>query len=69
MAERENRLLQTVTVIRSQVSMTAMGATTLILETRELGPIAFVLTLERIEILRGNLAKAEALLRQPQGHA
>jgi hypothetical protein len=69
MVEPGKRLLETVTVVRSQAMATATGATALVLTTLEVGPIAFVVTLETIEIIRADLRKAEAMLSQPRGTA
>jgi hypothetical protein len=66
---RRVRMLTTVTVQRSQVVARPDGATALVLTLKETGPIAFVLTLETIEILRRELATAESILRRPVGNA
>ena len=58
-----------VTVKNSQAVTNATGATALALDTVERGPIAFVLSLEAIAILRKDLAEAEMMLRQPPGRA
>jgi hypothetical protein len=56
----------TLTVRRSWTAQTAEGAIALVMDTQERGPIAFVVTLETIPLLRNELARAEmALLRTP----
>ena len=45
------------------------GTTSLRLDTKEFGSIAFRIDLKAIEILRRELATAEAFLRQPTGKA
>ena len=60
---------QTVTVRQSWTSQTASGATALVLDTQEAGPIAFVVTLETIPLIRRELAVAETALRRPVGRA
>lgn len=69
MTDRVHGLLNTVTIRRSWPAATATGANALVLDTVEMGPIAFVVTLETIQILRGELAKIEAQLTRPQGNA
>ena len=59
----------TVTVRSSWTAATATGATGLVLDTAELGPIAFALNLEAIQTLRRQLDDAEAFLAQNPGHA
>ena len=45
------------------------GTTSLRLDTKEFGSIAFRIDLKAIEILRRELATAEAFIRQPTGKA
>lgn len=61
--------LKTVTVRRSWIAQTVTGATALVLETKERETTAFVLSLQTIEILRKELAKAELALRRTPGNA
>jgi hypothetical protein len=59
----------TITVQRSWVAENAAGATALVLDTQEAGPIAFSVTLEVIGVIRAELQKAEAVLRRTHGTA
>jgi hypothetical protein len=56
-------------VRRSWVGEQATGAIALLLETQEQGTMALPLSLEAIDILRQDLAKAEVLLRRGVGSA
>jgi len=58
-----------VTVRRSWIGEQATGATVLLLDTLEHGIMALPLSIEAIEILRQNLAKAEVVLRRGVGRA
>jgi hypothetical protein len=58
-----------ITVVRTWIGQQATGATALLLETQEMGTIALPLSLEGIELLRQDLAKAEVLLRRGTGSA
>jgi hypothetical protein len=66
---RRVRLLPTVTIVGSQVVARPDGSTALVLTLKEQGPIAFVVTLETIEILRRELTTAVNILNRPVGHA
>jgi hypothetical protein len=59
----------TVTMVDSRTVTRADGTTSLRLDTKEFGSIAFRIDLKAIEILRRELATAEAFLRQPTGKA
>ncbi len=59
----------TVTMVDSRTLTRADGTTSLRLDTKEFGSIAFRIDLKAIEILRRELATAEAFLRQPTGSA
>ena len=59
----------TLTIKRSWPSINATGATSLVLDTAEMGPIAIRVNREIVGILRNELAKIEAMLEQPQGNA
>ena len=59
----------TVTMVDSRTLTRADGTTSLRLDTKEFGSIAFRIDLKAIEILRRELATAEAFLRQPTGKA
>ena len=69
MGRRPDRVLQTVTVRSCWTAGAASGAVALVLDTVEVGPIAFAVTLETIGILRQELALAEAALGRPAGNA
>lgn len=60
---------KTLTVRRSWPAATAAGATALVLDTVEEGPIAFYLPPEAIPAVRKALADAEALLARGPGKA
>jgi hypothetical protein len=64
-----DREIPTLTVIGSRPLARADGRVAILLDTRESGAIAFEVNLQTIEILRGELAKAELLLRQGSGNA
>jgi hypothetical protein len=59
----------TVSIARSQILERADGSIALMLELREQGPIAFVVTLDTIPLLRQSLDHAEMLLKRSVGHA
>jgi hypothetical protein len=59
----------TVTITRSWTAQQPDGATALVLDTAEHGPIAFAVNLEIIELLRRELAAAEVALRRAPGRA
>ena len=54
----------TVTVLASQAMGRADGRVSILLITKEMGPIAFEIDQRAIDALRQNLALAEQLLRQ-----
>lgn len=60
---------KTVTVVQSWPSATAEGATSLVLNTLEEGPIAFVVGLEAIAAIRSALAQLEAVILAGSGRA
>jgi hypothetical protein len=64
-AETGDRM--TVTMVDSRTLTRADGTTSLRLDTKEFGSIAFRIDLKAIELLRRELATAEAFLRQPTG--
>jgi hypothetical protein len=66
MSENE---IHTVTVMRSKAVARADGRVAIVLDTKERGPIAFEVNLQNIAMLRGELALAETILRQPTGKA
>lgn len=59
----------TVKVARVWTAATATEATALVLDTEEMGPIAFEVDERRIQILREKLATAEAMLARGSGSA
>jgi hypothetical protein len=61
-----DRDLITVKVTRSETMIRSDGRAAIRLETREMGPIAFEVTLEAIAALRQHLARAETHIRQSQ---
>ena len=65
MAERD---IRTLTVLGSQVVARADGRVAIAFQTQQCGPIALEVNLQAIQILRSDLAKAEAILRN-QGNA
>lgn len=69
MARANDGAFVTVTVRRSWNAATATGARALVLDTVEQGPIAFVVTLETLPILRKELAEIEAGLHRAPGQA
>ena len=60
---------KTVLVRSSFPAVTPTGATALVLVTDPEGPIAFVVDLEKIQIIRKNLNDIEAMLSQGIGNA
>jgi hypothetical protein len=56
--------VQTVTVLGSQALAHPDGRCAILLETRELGPIAFEVNQGAIDSLRLNLTEAEQMFRQ-----
>ena len=58
-----------VTVRQSQAFRRPDGRVSIGLWTREIGPIAFVVDQQAIDVLRKNLQDAERLLRRQVGHA
>ena len=56
--------LRVLTLLNSQVVGRTDGRTAVVLETREVGPVAFELDQRGIDALRRNLITAERLLRQ-----
>lgn len=69
MSNRPAGVYDTFTISRIWTASNAEGATALVLETKEAGTIAIVLTLERIAALQKHLAEAEVALRRPTGRA
>ena len=69
MTDRPTGPLTTVTVLRSWPAANSDGRTALVLETREMGAIAFALNPEGIAALRSALSKAEELLSRQSGRA
>lgn len=61
-----DRLLRTVEVLGSNIAMNANGAISLVLNTKQLGSVAFVLDQQKIDHLRKELATAETYLRRVQ---
>jgi hypothetical protein len=57
--------VQTVTVLGSQALAQPDGRCGILLETRELGLIAFEVNQQAIDALRQNLAEAEQMFRHP----
>jgi hypothetical protein len=64
-----NREIRTVTVIGSQVLARPDQRCAILLDTQELGPIAFDINQNIIDTLRLNLTNAEQFLRPSTGHA
>jgi hypothetical protein len=56
----------TVTVMRSWAGVSVSGATALVLETKEQGPIAFEIDRQGIALIRKALVDAERILAQPK---
>ena len=69
MSPRRDGEFTTVTVLSSWTAATPEGATALVLNTVESGPIAFSVNLENVRLLQKQLADAEAVLRQKPGNA
>jgi hypothetical protein len=69
MSEIGGEKFPTLTIKRSQVLERADGTIALMLEPHTYGPIAFVVTLETIPLLRQSLDFAEAKLLRSIGHA
>lgn len=69
MDKRIDGEFRTVTVIRSWPAGTASGATALVLDTRELGPIAFEIDLKAIEVLQRQLSDCARILSRAPGKA
>ena len=59
----------TVTIVRSWPAMTASGDVALVAVTKEAGTIAFRLDLKAIELMKRQLAVAEAALQRQPGSA
>ena len=69
MPKRQKRELWTFTVTGSQSLGRADGRVAILLVTKERGPIAFEVTLQTIPLLRAELDRVEAALRQQAGTA
>jgi hypothetical protein len=60
----QTELVRTVTVIGSSVAAGVDGQAAIVLNTKESGPLAFLVTLESCAALRRDIADAETFLRQ-----
>jgi hypothetical protein len=63
MKKGETREIQTVRVKSAQTLATPDGRVAILLDTQEVGPIAFEVNLEAIDSLRRKLTDAETFLR------
>jgi hypothetical protein len=67
--KRQEREIWTFTVTGSQALARPDGRAAILLQTAERGPIAFEVTLQTIPLIRAELDRVEAALRQPVGNA
>jgi hypothetical protein len=65
----ETREVYTVTVIGSSVAVSPLGVVAIVLNTKEVGRIGFLVTLASCAALRNEIADAETFLRQKTGNA
>jgi hypothetical protein len=69
MSQFETSDWKIVTVRQSQAFRRSDGRVSVGLWTKEIGPIAFVVNQQAIDVLRKNLKDAERLLQRQIGHA
>lgn len=69
MGDNDNLNVPTLTVVSSRAALRPDGTTALILDTKEMGAIAFAVDLQAVQYLRSELAEIETFLVQQPGWA